>query len=157
MINALKQTGHHFTDQREEVYFNLSMTIPRVGEDVLLRFHADRYVVHGGAWTVWRIIRDSSQTPPGIGTKTIATIYIESTPAIQAWLDGPEYVPSRSKAVAHFIAQEAQNPMYGRTTKWAKQHLENYRTELSEQDYDTLNRGIECLREGTALLDSINA
>jgi len=155
--DALKSTSHWFTDQKEEVYFTVTVTLPRVGL-IEAKFTADRYVASfynhdtntsTDGWTNWRVICSNSQSITGVGPKTIDVLYAKVKPMVLAWLASAEYASSRGEAVARFIKRFDNK--YNLPT--AKRFLVKYVDDISLVDYERIMRGINLLEEGYAALE----
>ncbi len=95
--------------------------------------------------------RDTSRSLPGVGPKTLDALYAKVEPVVLAWLEGAEYGPSRSEAVARFIKRTATENKYNLTT--AKRLLVKYVDDMTLVDYERIMRGITLLEEGYAALE----
>ena len=158
---AIESRGVHFDDKKEEAYFTVTATLPRVGP-VSVRFIADRYVARtccktddcvSDQWTEWRHGR-SEALPHGVGEKGGDLLERIAEGAITVWLQSAHYKHARSLAIAHFIKREAQG-RYALTTGHARELLAIYAPELRKIDYENLKTAFLHIDKATALLDVI--
>ncbi len=155
---SIQTVSHWYTDDKEEVYFTVAVTLPRVGL-VETRFTADRYKAstwsndkpQGLQWTNWRVIRDTSKSLPGVGPKTLDLLRDKVVPMVMAWLASAAYGESVSKEIARFIARTATENRYN--LDHAKRLLVKHVNNISLVDYERIMRGINLLEEGYAALN----
>lgn len=148
--------GVHFSEKKEEAYFTVTFTLPRVGE-VSATYIADRYValVWGGnekpseRWTDWRITRRDEIA--GVGPKTADKVRDLVNPVITEWLNSEAYTAARQQAVANFIIRELHNSRYGVAS--GKRTFEQFRSELSYYDHTRIAQAIDHLEAAATLLD----
>jgi len=153
-MHSLNYNGHYWREDKEQVYFTYTTTLPRLG-DVTAKMIAERYTFHGGEWSEWRIMR-TSERPHGMGPKTAHAFDLEADMKINHWLSHEElYFKSWQKAVAQCIVRALRESRYGFSN--AKRLLDLYRAHLTPKDHLGIELALEHLLKAEHLLEEVNA
>lgn len=148
-----------FSDKKEQVYFTVTFTLPRVGE-VTAKYHADRYVARiwnndnntsREGWTEWRYTLDGDI--PGVGPKTRTKVYETVEPVLKDWIENSdEYCAKFQNAVAFHVRREIQDQRSGNNGKYA---FETYRAQLSFKAQTHIAQALDHIDAARALLDDL--
>ena len=151
---TLEVQSYWLKPEKEEVYFDVTLSLPRVGIQKL-RFIADRYLAYyedGQRLTDWRT-RSSGGAPAGVGEKTLPLARDEARRLYALWLESDEFASLRVKAATEYTAREVSSYSLTRGREAFKQ----YRDVIATENVVRISQALDHIKIAQGLLQEASA
>lgn len=138
---------------KEEIF--LTFDAVWQGRPVVVKMNADRYTVSDGQWTDWRIyaVEAREDFGPNLTDLAQSRLGTAAKPAVLAWLNGPNYAPSRRDAFLHAMKRIASSLRYD--SRNLRSALAQHGHEIDHADQDKLATIADAFDHLHGLIDSI--
>ena len=151
---TLEVQSYWLKPEKEEVYFDVTLSLPRVGIQKL-RFIADRYLAYyedGQRLTDWRT-RWSGGAPAGVGEKTMRVVRDEAARLFPLWLESDKFTSLHVKAATNYTAREVSS--YSLTR--GLEAFEQYRGVIATENVVRISQALDHIKIAQSLLQEASA
>ena len=149
---TLEVQSYWLKPEKEEVYFDVTLSLPRVGIQKL-RFIADRYLAYyedGQRLTDWRT-RSSGGAPAGVGEKTMRIVRDEAARLFPLWVASDDFAPEYATAATNYVVRTIRDNSR-HSLAYGREALAAYREVISPKNVARISQAIDNMESAQNLL-----